>query len=91
MGGKALLRACKEMYAAHTEENWDDAEIVGTPKEYWLGDRRISSQTVTLGLYGLLFSVEGVGTDYERITLNERGRELAQTGRMPSFNLRKST
>ena len=89
MGEKALLRACREMRDANARDDWDDAEIVGSPAEYWLGDRRIAARTVELGLMMLLFHSEGIGTDYERHTLNERGREYAETGAIPGFDLRK--
>lgn len=89
MGEAALLRVCREMLAAHREENWDDAEIDGTPVLYMIGHRRVASSTVNLGLWMVLFHSEGIGTDYERYTLNERGREFAETGRMPGWDLTK--
>jgi hypothetical protein len=87
MGEKALLRACREMRDANAREEWDDAEINGTPAQYWLGDRRVSAVTVDMGLWMLLFSSDGLGTEYERHTLNERGREFAETGVIPSIAL----
>jgi len=87
MGEKALLRACREMHDAHKLEDWDAAEIVGSPAQYWLGYRRVSPVTVELGLMMLLFRSEDIGTDYERHTLNERGRQFADTGVMPGFTL----
>lgn len=80
MGEAALLRACREMAAAHAREQWEDAEIVGTPAEYWLGSRRIAAATVQLGLLLVLFRSEGLGTSYERHTLNERGLAYAEKG-----------
>lgn len=85
MGDKALIRACKEMAEADARKEWDDAEIVGSPAQYWLGDRRVSAHTVELGMMAILFRSEGIGTEYERHTLNERGRECAATGRIPAF------
>lgn len=85
MGDAALIRACKEMRAADKRKDWDDAEIVGSPAQYWLGDRRVAARTVELGMMAVLFRSEGIGTDYERHTLNERGRECADTGRIPAF------
>ena len=87
MGEVALVRACTEMQAAYEAENWDEAEIVGTPAMYFLGYRRVSPATVNLGLSMLLFHSEGIGTDYERHTLNERGRACAQLKRIPPFTL----
>lgn len=85
MGDAALIRACKEMRAAEALKDWDAAEIVGSPAEYWIGDRRLKARTVELGMMSILFRSEGIGTDYERHTLNERGRECADTGRIPAF------
>ena len=85
MGIKALRRACVEMLDAHNREDWDAAEIVGSPADYWLGDRRVSVVTVNAGLLFILFSSEGIGTDYERHTLNELGRAFAETGKLPDF------
>lgn len=85
MGMPALLRACREMLDAHEREDYDEAEIVGTPKEFWLGDRRIKNKTVTLGLMFFLFHSEGVGTEYEIHTLNQSGREYAKTGVIPEM------
>ena len=87
MGDAALIRACKEMRAADERKDWDDAEIVGSPAEYWLGSRRVKARTVELGMVAVLFRSEGIGTDYERQTLNERGRECADTGRIPAFTI----
>lgn len=88
MGDASLIRACKEMAAAESKSDWDAAEIVGSPAQYWLGDRRVAARTVELGLFALLFRSEGIGTDYERHTLNERGRECASSGRIPAFKVR---
>lgn len=85
MGEKALLRACREMLRAERKNELDDAEIVGTPAEYWLGDRRVSTLTVELGLFALLFRSEGIGTEFERHTLNELGREYAETASIPTL------
>lgn len=85
MGIKALRRACCEMLEAHNREDWDAAEIVGTPAEYWLGDRRVSVVTVNAGLLFILFRSEGIGTEYEQHTLNELGRAFAETGKLPNF------
>lgn len=81
MGEAALLRACREMAVAHARKEWEDAEIVGTPAEYWLGSRRVAAATVRLGILMVLFRSEGIGTDFERHTLNERG--LAYAGSAP--------
>lgn len=87
MGVAALIRACKEMREAEKREDWDAAEIVGTPAQYWLGDRRVAAITVTLGLYALLFRSDLSDSQYERHTLNERGRECGDTGQLPAFGL----
>ena len=84
MGVAALLRACKEMADADCRHDFDEAEIVGSPAEYWLGDRRVSPVTVSAGMMLMLFRSENIGTDYERHTLNERGREYAATGKIPT-------
>jgi hypothetical protein len=73
------------MKEAADRDDFDAAEIVGSPADYWLGDRRVKARTVELGLMAVLFRSEGIGTDYERHTLNERGRECAETGRIPTF------
>lgn len=78
-----LIKACKEMAEAEANENYEDAEIVGSRSQYWLGSRRISSRTVEKGLLNVLFSSSGLGTKYERHILNERGRECAETGEVP--------
>lgn len=83
MGMPALLRACREMLDAHNREEYQEAEIVGTPKEFWLADRRVKNETVNLGLMFFLFHSEGIGTDYEIHTLNELGRQYAETGVIP--------
>ena len=88
MGEKALLRACKEMLAAEKIKEWDDAEIVGSSGQYWLGSRRVSTQTVNIGLWNILFRSEGMGSGYERHTLNERGRSFAETGQLPALDLK---
>lgn len=85
MGEKALLRACREMAAAEKIEDWDNAEIDGTPAMYMIGLRRVKAATVNLGLWMALFRSEGIGTDFERHTLNERGREFAETGVIPAW------
>ena len=86
MGEAALLRACREMRQAEKEENWEAADIVGTPAEYWLGNRRVASTTVNTGIWLMVLSGEGIGTDYERYTLNERGRIYAEHGTLPEIN-----
>ena len=83
MGMAALLRACREMKDAHDREDYSEAEIVGSPAEFWLADRRVKNETVTLGLTFFLFHSEGIGTDYEIHTLNELGRQYAETGVIP--------
>lgn len=83
MGEQALLRACRDMLNAHKQNEWSEAEIVGSPREYWLSDRRIKAHTVNLGLMFFLFHSEGIGTDYEIHTLNELGRQYAETGVIP--------
>ena len=85
MGMAAVLRACREMAEAEAREDWMEAEIVGTPREYWLGDRRVSAETVNIGLTMLLFRSEGIGTDYEIHTLNSHGRDYARTGVLPLY------
>lgn len=85
MGNAALIRACREMHEAESREDWAAAEINGTPAEYWLGNRRLKARTVELGIMEVLFRSEGIGTDYESHTLNERGRQCAQDARIPAF------
>lgn len=73
----SVIRAVKEMADAETRENYEDAEIVGSGIEFWLGARRIHAGTVKRMLIACLVSSEGIGTNYERHTLNEDGRCLA--------------
>jgi hypothetical protein len=74
---KGLLRALREMRDAEDRGAYEEAEIVYSQGECWLGDRRISTRTLQAGLYLCLFRSEGIGGSYERHTLNEDGSELA--------------
>lgn len=74
---KALLRALREMRDAEARDEYEDAEIVRSAGECWLGSRRISPATLNEGLRLCLFHSEGIGTAYERHELNEDGRALA--------------
>jgi hypothetical protein len=78
MGLKAVIRACKEMVEADAREEYEDAEIVGAGRQFWLGQRRISPGTVNRMLQLCLLRSEGIGTKFERHTLNEDGRGFAE-------------
>lgn len=74
----AVVRACKEMAAAEGRDDYEAAEIVGSPSEYWLGDRRVSAATVNAMLRLCLLRSDQIGTEYEIHTLNEDGRGVAK-------------
>lgn len=74
----AVVRACREMAEAEAREEYEDAEIVGSGIEYWLGLRRVSASTIKKMLMLCLVSSEGIGTNYERFTLNEDGHGVAK-------------
>ena len=76
-----VQRCLEEMLAAETREDWEDAEIVCSHGQCWLGSRRTSVATVNRMLRLCLVSAEGLGTEYERYTLNEDGRALAKDPR----------
>ncbi len=73
----ALVRAVREMREAEAREDFEDAEIVRSGGECWLGLRRIAPATLDEGLRLCIFRSDGIGTRCERHVLNEDGRALA--------------
>lgn len=73
----AMLQVLQDLDQAEREERYEDAEIVCSGIECWLGDRHVSCRTVKslLKLMALSFDDMGGANHY---TLNDTGRELSK-------------
>jgi len=73
---KKMLEVMQLMYDAELADNLEDAEIVCDGRSCWLGLERVPRKTVDGLLCFVAISLEEMGTQVERYTLNETGRML---------------
>ncbi len=76
MPSKRAIEVLRSLRAAERAENWDQAEIVCDGLDCWMGDERISRQTVTRLIRVVALSLDD-GGGAEHYTLNGTGRALA--------------
>lgn len=74
-----VLRAVREMLEAEERQDYEGAEIVYARRGgVWIGNRQTSMATLNRMLRLGVVRSEGLGTEFERHTLNEEGRKLAR-------------
>jgi hypothetical protein len=77
MLSKRALEVLRSLLAAERAENWDQAEIVCDGLDCWMGDERLSRQTVNRLVRVVAVSLDD-GGGAEHYTLNGTGRALAE-------------
>jgi hypothetical protein len=77
MLSKRAIEVLQSLQAAERAENWDHAEIVCDGIDCWMGDERISRQTVNRLVRVVAVSLDD-GGGAEHYTLNGTGRALAE-------------
>ncbi|PZR93526.1 MAG: hypothetical protein DI537_10435 [Stutzerimonas stutzeri] len=76
MLSKRAIEVLRTLRAAERAENWDQAEIVCDGLDCWMGDERLSRQTVTRLIRVVALTMDDSG-GAEHYTLNGTGRALA--------------
>ncbi|MFC5505363.1 hypothetical protein [Bosea massiliensis] len=77
MLSKRAIEVLQSLLEAERAENWDHAEIVCDGIDCWMGDERLSRQTVNRLVRVVAVSLDdGGGADH--YTLNGTGRALAE-------------